>query len=200
MDPQQLQKILKGKTPDQKKAINYFLNTGCFSGVISDDEYAAMVRTKKDSLKLREKALAKINLDEDEVKEIAPAKFEGYVFDNAWAKQTANGKWVSSAYQVSWCFFSSSQIYLFRHTFNMDEDKKTETTDEFFYKDVTSFSTATTQETPRGTDGNTGPEVETSKFFMVVPGDKLYMSMDGEPNAESIIQGIKQKLREKKNA
>ena len=79
----------------------------------------------------------------------------------------------------------------------MDEDKKNESTDEFFYKDVTSFSTSSVTETAHGL-GDKKFEVESNKFSMVVPGDKLYVSMDGVADSESIIQAMKQKLREKK--
>ena len=129
--------------------------------------------------------------------EIPPAVFEGYVFKNAFAKKRANGNWVSSAYQVAWLFFSSMQIYVYRYTFNMDEDKKQESTDEFFYKDVTSFSTSSETETAHGL-GDEKFEVESNKFKMVVPGDKIFVSMDGVSNSEDIIQAMKQKLREKK--
>ena len=135
-----LKNYCRGKNADQVKVIEYFCKEeGCLSKNMTDDEYAQMVRAKRDSLNLRQKALSKIGLDEDEVSEIPPAVFEGYVFGNAFAKKRANGNWVSSSYQVAWLFFSSTQIYIYRYTFNMDEDKKSESTDEFFYKDVTSF-------------------------------------------------------------
>ena len=193
-----LKQYCKGKNAEQVKAIEYFCKEeGCLSKNISDDEYSAMVIRKRDALNLRQKALNKIGLDEDEVSEIPPAVFEGYVFKNALAKKRANGNWVSSAYQVAWLFFSSTQIYIYRYTFNMDEDKKSESTDEFFYKDVTSFSTSSETETAHGL-GDTKFEVETNKFKMVVPGDKIFVSMDGVANSEDIIQAMKQKLREKK--
>lgn len=198
-DVQLAKRLSSGKTPEQAKAISYFVQQeGCLKTLIADEEYDSMVRAKKSSMNFREKALSKIGLDEDQVNEISPAMFEGYVFGNAYAKRRANGSWVSSAYQVSWIFFSSDQIYLYSYTFNMDEDKKNERTDEFFYKDVTSFSTSSETEIAKGNSGQK-IEVETNKFAMVVPGDKLYMSMDGVDNAETIIQGMKQKLREKKS-
>ena len=188
----------KGKNEEQKIVIEYFCKQeGCFSKNISDEEYMVLVREKRDSMNFKAKALSKIGLDEDEVNEIAPAMFEGFVFKNAYAKQRADGRWVSSAYQVSWVFFSSTQVYIYRYTFNMDEDKKNESTDEFFYRDVTSFSTSSETETAHGL-GNEKFEVETNKFCMVVPGDKLYVSMEGVADSESIIHAMKQKLREKK--
>lgn len=193
-----LESYCKGKSAEQAKVIEYFCKQeGCLSKNMSDDEYFQMVVRKRDSLNLRQKALSKIGLDEDEVCEILPAVFEGYVFKNAFAKKKANGSWVSSSYQVAWLFFSSTQTYIYRYTFNMDEDKKSESTDEFFYKDVTSFSTASETETAHGL-GDEKIEIETNKFKMVVPGDKIFVSMDGVSNSEEIIQAMKQKLREKK--
>ena len=189
--------LCNGKTPEQAKTIEYFVKEGCMTKTISDDEYMSMVRAKRDSMNFKAKALSKIGLDEDEVKEIAPAMFEGFVFKNAYAKKRADCKWVSSAYQVSWVFFSSNQVYIYRNTFNLDEDKKNESTDEFFYKDVTSFSTNSESEQAHGL-GDNKFEVETNKFCMVVPGDKLTVSMDGVADSEAIIQAMKQKLREKK--
>ena len=189
--------LTKGKNPDQVKTIEYFVKEGCMTKTITDEEYWQMIQAKKNSLNLRQKALSKIGLDEDEVSESPPAVFEGFVFKNAFAKKRANGNWISSSYQVAWLFFSSTQIYIYRYTFNMDEDKKSESTDEFFYKDVTSFSTASETETAHGL-GDSKFEIESNKFKMVVPGDKIFVSMDGVEDSEAIIQAMKQKLREKK--
>lgn len=189
--------LCQGKTAEQKKVIEYFCKEGCMTKIMSDDEYLSLVKAKRDSLNLRQKALNKIGLDEDEVSEIPPASFEGFVYKNAYAKKRANGNWVSSSYQVAWLFFSATQIYIYRYTFNMDEDKKLESTDEFFYKDVTSFSTASETETAHGM-GEQKFEVDSNKFKMVVPGDQIFVSMDGVSNSEDIIQAMKQKLREKK--
>lgn len=192
-----VRQLTQGKNEEQKKTIEYFCKEGCMTKTITDDEYFQMVRAKRDSLNLRQKALSKFDLDEDEISEISPASFEGFVYKNAYAKKNTSGHWVSSSYQVAWLFFSSTQIYIYRHTFNMDEDKKNESTDEFFYKDVTSFSTVSETETAHGL-GDNKFEVESNKFKMVVPGDQIYVSMDGVSNSEEIIQAMRQKLHEKK--
>ena len=192
-----VRQLTQGKNEEQAKTIEYFCKEGCMTKTISDEEYLDMVRRKRDSMNFKQKALSKIGLDEEEVSEISPAMFEGFVYKNAYAKQTAAGKWVSSAYQVSWIFFSSTQVYLYSYTFNMDEDKKNERTDEFFYKDVTSFSTLSESDTAHGLGGKTF-EITSEQFAMVVPGDKLFMAMGDIQNADAIIKGMKQKLREKK--
>lgn len=189
--------LCQGKNADQQKVIEYFCKEGCMTKTMSDDEYLMMVRNKRDAMNFKQKALSKIGLDEEEVSEISPAMFEGFVYKKAYAKQNATGKWVSSAYQVSWVFFSSTQVYLYSYTFNMDEDKKNERTDEFFYKDVTSFSTLSESDTAHGLEGKIF-DVTSEQFAMVVPGDKLFLAMGDIQNADSIIQAMKQKLREKK--
>lgn len=187
-----------GKNEEQIKVIKYFLKQeGCFSKNITDDEYLAMVRQKRDSLNLKEKALNKIGLDEDELREIPPIMFEGFTFNKAWSKRRANGTWVSSAYQVTWLFFSATEVYIYQYTMNMDEDKKTESTEEYFYRDVTSFNTKNETEVARDSNGN-NIEIESNKFAIIVPGASLSVAMDGNADVEASIQGMKQKLREKK--
>jgi hypothetical protein len=199
MDKEALNKLKKGKSKEQQQVLDYFLLEGCMVKIMKDDEYLSLVMSKRDSLKLREKALSKIGIDEDELKEISPASLEGFVFYNAWAKQQAGGRWVSSSYQVAWIFCSATQVYIYRCTFCLDEDKKSESTDEFFYKDVTSVSTSSEHEIIKNkSDSGADIEVESHKFVMVVPGDKLRVSLDGVPNAEEIIQAMKQKMRDKK--
>lgn len=193
------QEYCEGKSKRQVMVIRYFCrdDEGCFSSSnISDDVYTRMVTHKRDSFRFRERALEKIGIDETEISEIPPVTFEGYVFGNAFAKQQAGGGWVSSAYQVAWLFFSATQVYVYRCTFNMDNDKREEHTDEFFYKDITSFSTTSETEIAHGADEGDF-EIETNKFKMVVPGDIILISMTGNAS-ENTIQAMKQKLREKK--
>ncbi len=196
---QLIQQACVGKNEDQIKVIKYFLKQeGCLSKNMTDDEYFAMVRRKRDSLNLKQKALSKIGLDEDELQEIPPIMFEGFTFKNAWSKRRANGNWISSAYQVSWLFFSATEVYIYQYTINMDEDKKSESTEEYFYRDVTSFNTRTETETAKDIHGNK-VEVESNKFAIIVPGATLCVALDDtNGDFEAAIQGMKQKLREKK--
>lgn len=196
---QLVQSVSAGKTEEQRKVIEYFLKQeGCLSKNMTDDEYLALVYRKRDSLNLKQKALSKIGLDEDELQEIQPIMFEGFTYKNAWSKRRANGSWVSSAYQVSWLFFSSTEVYIYQYTMNMDEDKKSESTEEYFYRDVTSFNTRTETENAKDIHGNK-VEIESNKFAIIVPGATLCVALDNtNSNVEASIQGMKQKLREKK--
>lgn len=101
-------------------------------------------------------------------------------------------------------FFSATQVYLYQNTFNMDEDGKKESTEEYFYKDITNFSTSSdTVETPFY-DKETGKDilknVDSNRFAITVPGDKFYCSLEQNEYTENAIRGMKSMLREKKNS
>jgi len=211
----EMKKLLKGRTPDQQKVIKYFYDDkGCFKKIISDEEYESMVMAKAKSIDFKQKALDKIGLDESQVSEVAPIHFEEYYFSEekdrtkTYAKPGKDRLWRSSAYQVSWIFFSSTQVYVYQYTFNMDEDGKKEDTQEYFYKDITNFSTTSDtveKEVPVKTScsGNTTyarTSVDTNRFMISAMGDKLYCAMKQNDYTEKAIQGMKAKLREKKGA
>lgn len=205
----EMKRALKGRTPEQQKVIKYFYGEGgCLNKGLTDEEYDAMLKAKINSIDIRAKALNKIGLDESQVNEIEPVHFEGFLFDEkkAYARLGRDRVWRSSAYQVSWIFFSDTQVYVYQYTFNMDEDGKKESTEEYFYKDITNFSTASDSVEKEVVDkvscsGQTTyirKSVDTDRFALVVPGDKFYCSMEQSDYTERAIQGMKAKLREKK--
>lgn len=202
------QSAIQGKTEEQRQVISYFFDKpktagGCGSSAVymTDDEYMQIVRQHRDALNLKQKAISKIGLDEDELSEMPPVCFEGFYFKDAWTKRTKAGERVSSCYQVSWLFFSADQIYLYQYIIYLDENKKKESTEEYFYTDVTSFSTRTETELARDTKKpDAKVEVETNKFAMIVPGATLTVALeDSAGDFEDAIKRMKFKLREKKN-
>lgn len=206
-DSEWVKNRIKGRNDDQKAVIRYFCNDpACLSKKpITDVEYDQMVLAILNSNDYKQKALNKIGLDEDQVKEIEPVHFEGFQYDKqSLAKLGDDGKYRSSKYQVSWLFFSATQVYLYQNTFNMDEDGKKEATEEYFYKDITNFSTSSdTVETPfydKEQDKDVLKNVDSNRFAITVPGDKFYCSLEQNDYTERAIQGMKAMLREKKNA
>lgn len=193
----------KERNADQKKVIRYFLNDGCLSKHMSDQEYDAMLSARLGDFKQR--ALNKIGLDESELQEIPPVHFQGYV-KNSWERRGKDNICRYSSYQITWLFFSSTQVYLYQYTFNMDSDDKKEITNEYFYKDITSFNTSTDTVETRVLDktdkkkGYVVKNVDSTRFCITVPGDKFYCSMQQNDANERIVQAMKAKLREKKTA
>ena len=204
-DSKWVKERIKGRTDSQKAVIRYFCNeSACLAkSPISDAEYDEMVAQVINSCNFKQKALDKIGMDEDELKEIEPVHFEGYQFEKAFSKQGDDNKWRSSKYQVSWLFFSTNQLFLYQYTFNMDEDGKKEATEEYFYKDITNFSTSSdTVETfvyNTKTDKDELVNVNSNRFAITVPGDKFYCSLEQSDYTEQAIRGMKSLLRDKKN-
>lgn len=209
---------LKGKTPEQEAVIRYFcgIKKGCFGKLISDGDYDRIVSSflEKNGY-FKQKAIAKIGLDESEISLIQPVCIKGFHFDSkkAYSRLGVDGHWRSSAYQVSWLFFSETQVYLYQYTFNFDENGKKESTEEYFYKDVVNFSS--TEEsiekevwsTPKAGCLNKSPlpvlerkEINTIRLSIVVPGDKMFCAANANDDSfEVSIKGMKALLREKKN-
>ena len=206
-DSEWVEKLIKDKNEAQTAVIRYFCNEpNCLSKKpISDEEYDEMIQFVLSNDDFKQKALDKIGLDEDELKEIEPVHFDGFKFDkeDCFSKKGQDGKWRSSKYQVSWLFFSLNQVFLYQYTFNMDTDGKKESTDEYFYKDITNFYTAS--ETIDAsvhnteTDSNEIQKVDSNRFAITVPGDRFYCSLEQSDYTEQAIQGMKSLLRDKKN-
>lgn len=204
-DPKAVRERCKNRTAEQKKVIRYFMRDGFLAfGLLKDEEYDELVAKKVKSMDFKQKALSKIGLDESELQEIEPVTFEGYYFDpkKTFSKWGKDKEWRSSAYQISWLFFSSSQVYLYQYTFNMDEEGKKELTEEYFYKDITNFQTISdTVETPvwdKDKDKAVLVNVDKNHFAITVPGDKFLCSMEQNDYTERAVQAMKAKLREKK--
>ena len=210
----EMKQVLKGRTPEQQKVIKYFCGEGgCFSKAMSDQEYESMVMAKAKSSDFKKKALEKIGLDESQVNEVAPIHFEDYWWGDAEKDSNKfevyrgkDGIWRTTAYQITWIFFSSTQVYVYQYTFHMDEDGKKEKTEEYFYKDITNFSqTSDSVEKEfvekvscRGEKTYKRTSVDTNRFALIVPGDRLNCAMQQNDYTEKAVQGMKAKLREKK--
>jgi hypothetical protein len=160
-------------------------------------------------LNLRQKALDKTGVDESQVNEIAPCEFKNWSLDkDTRVKIGGDGRFRSSAYQVTWLFFSDKQVYVYQYTFNMDKDEKKERTEEYFYKDITNFSTSSESEEketwgiPKGCINKvptvTRKNIDRDVFKLIVPGDQFLCEMVNDSEAENKIKAMKNKLREKK--
>ncbi len=198
-----------GRTKAQKDALRYFLNDGCLKKRMSDDAYDKMVQEIAANITSREKALEKVGLDESETQEIEPIHLENYLFPEKGQYFARKGKrdgiWRSSMYQITWLFFSETQVHVYQYTFHTDEDGKKESTEEYFYKDITNFSTSSDLvEVPTTFNAKTGKynleNVNTTRFKLIVPGDSFYCAMEQNDYTEKAVKAMKNKLREKKTA
>lgn len=210
--------LCKGKTEEQKKVIKYLYGGFLVLGKINDQQYDDLVAKKVAELNLRQKAIAKIGLDEDQISEISPVNFQGYDCSEAVTKSDLglvyygkhDSKLRSTQYESVWLFFSDTQVYMYKYHFDMISDNKKVNTEEYFYRDITNFSTqAETVEAFELKIGCTGKmklddkkkkNKEYSQFGLIVPGANFFCSTTNSSNVDESISAMKQKLREKKNA
>lgn len=211
MDSKEVKKLCKGRSEDQQQIIHYFCDErGCLSKGIPDSDFDANKVRQISALNLKQKALNKLGIDEDQVKEVDPICLEGPAYKTStWRRRGGDQTNRYSAYQVTYIFCSSDQVYAYQYTINLDSDEKKERAEEYFYKDITNFTSIddTEEFEFEVTKGGFRPSTEiqrikvnTNTFKIAVPGDAFECSMISNSEIEGQIQALKAKLREKKNA
>ncbi|MDR2753178.1 MAG: hypothetical protein LBB50_02580 [Oscillospiraceae bacterium] len=164
---------------EQKIVINYFTQS-CFGP--KDEKFDQVVSSLRSRLNTRQMALNKIGLDEDQLKEIPDICFEGFQTDTwnngkieGFSKAGADTRWRSGKYAITHLFFSPTQVYMYKYEFSLYSNDRKERTEEYFYRDITNFSTS--DETvnaynPNCIGGVKVVPVSTQRFELIVPGDR----------------------------
>lgn len=164
----------------------------------TDEEIDAAVTSQLKDMKTR--ALRKLGVDEDEVSEIAPITFDGYVYNKALIKQGKDGKYRSSKYQAVMFFFSSNEVHCFTYDFSIVESSQKESTDVYFYKDIVSVSTQT-----EGTEYSVG-KGKSSQFdyeyfkLTTTGGTSISCAVRNIDDAQRSINGMRSLIKNKKMA
>ena len=159
---------------------------------VTDEEYDSNVRG--DTNIIKSKAMLALGIDETEVQEIAPIAFEGYSFTGAKIeKQGIDKKYRSNKYHKVIIFFLANEVHVYKYTFDTTEQKSTEETEVYFYKDLVSVSTSydTIEVLSRKID---------CEYFKLTTagGNALSVSILNSENAQQSINAMRALLREKK--
>ena len=211
-----IQNMKKGKTAEQKRIIDFFFNVGnekkgCLSKGgygLTMNEYLKIVQDKVNVLNSKAKAIEKIGLDESEIQEIAPIILASFLYDDDALIKVENGQAVSSQYAITWIFFSATQIYTYKFIFDTTSDNTWEFTNDFFYTDITCFSTSRmlkekidvkiSQGCMKSGEDYIKNNYIVDKFEIIVPGTSYSFSMRNSDTFERSLQAAKAMLREKK--
>ncbi len=204
----------KGKTEEQKKVIDFLFRAGssgcgCLGGSsdMTMQAYMELVQRKCQALNLRDKAMAKIGLDPSQVQEIAPIVLSSFVYDDDCLIRVDSNVAVSSQYSITWIFFSATQMYTYKYIFDTTSDNTWEITKDFFYTDVTCFSTVRAVKEKIDIAAGKGclsSESTTKNHYVVdtleliVPGATYTFSLRNSDTIEQSIQAAKAMIREKK--
>ena len=208
--------LKKGKTPEQQRVIDFFFtdpNGGCLkknnTSVYTFEEYRNLVAKKCSDFNFRQKAIDKIGLDESQIQEIPPVMLSSFVFDNDVLIKTNNNEAVSSQYSVTWIFFSAMQMYTYQFIYDMTSDNTWEYTKDYFYTDITCFSTQRYVKEKIESSLGSGclsknkESVNKSLYVIdrleiIVPGSAYSFSLRNSDTIEQSIQAAKAMIREKK--
>lgn len=211
-----LDELLKGKSAEQVKALKFFcgvpIKQGCFNKeYLTESAYMAILQAKRGQGSLRDRALQKLGVDEDQVKEIDPVCFEGFRYEYAKLEPyTAfrGSSFYASMYEVTWLFFGDEQVYVYNHAFDTTDETLSDTTQEYFYTDITAFATRSDSVqrkvwvvTKSGCSSSRESQmknVKTELFRIVVPGEAFECAYKDDGNASKQVAAMKQKLREMK--
>lgn len=160
--------------------------------IVTDADYDVSVASMLKNM--QEKALNKLGIDEDEVKEIAPLSFDGYVYTGAsQVKKGKDGLWRTNKYEFVMLFFSEHEVHCYTYNFDTISQKHTEATDVYFYTDIVSVSTAS--DTVQVSNQN----VEYEYFKLVTAGgNSLSVSLRDVSNAQRSINAMRALLKTKK--
>jgi len=182
-----------------KTALRYF------AGVLSDAKYDEYIKSYVDGLNLKKTALSKFDLDESELNELPPVCLSDYYFDEKdpliAVKKGKDRKDRSSAYQVSWLFFSSEQVCIYQYTLNFNTNGEKKVSQQYYWKDIVNFTTLDETKTIYVPQKGGMPKVKTVNiklFSLIVPGDKFNCSMPDDESFDKVLRGMKSKLNEKK--
>lgn len=202
---------MKVKTPEQKEFIEKFFlhnSSGCaamFDKPMEGEIYLRAVKEKVKNLNVKNMAINRLGIDIDEINAIEPLNFSSFNFSGDYYARDV----FSSKYEVTWIFFSAEQVFAYRYIFDMTSDSSSEIAEEYFYKDIVSFTT--TQDSYETIKVNLAGclnketaikgSVDINKFVIKVPGDSFQANIeDYNDIVEKSIQRVKGLLREKKNA
>ena len=162
----------------------------------TDEDIDAAVASQVANMKKR--ALKKLGVDEDEVSEIAPITFDGYVYNKALIKQGMDGRFRSNKYQAVMFFFSSNEVHCYTYDFSITENSQRESTDVYFYKDLVSVSTQTD-----GTSYSVG-KGKSSEFdyeyfkLTTTGGTSISCNVRNANDAQRSINGMRSLIKAKK--
>lgn len=145
------QQLKRGKSPAQCQCIDFFLQSdepaqkkGCLSKKSSAwtiDDYLKHIDSMVNALNLKQRAIAKIGLDESQISEIPPIYLASFQRSDYSKSSPDYTRYVTNKYSVTWIFFSATQLYTYTYTLDTTSDNVTEFTRDFFYSDITCIRT-----------------------------------------------------------
>lgn len=200
LDTPELKKEYKDKTEDEKKALRYFKAYYNLPLSITDSEYEEMIAMILPSEELKRIGMDNMGIEDEDIKLSEPIAFRSFVYDQGTlALKGEDESWRSNDPQHTWLFFGKHQIYVYSASMLMDKSIKQQSTQEIFYRDITSIRTE--QLSMEKVDGNIVYRMYIYKFTILFSGDNLSLTLPilTDENDKK-IRAMRNLLRETKHS
>lgn len=200
LDSPELKKDYKDKTIDEKNTLRYFKAYYNLPLSISDKEYEAMIIKALPSEELRETGMMNMGIEDADIQLAAPIAFRSFVYDQGTLEiKGLDGSWRSNDPQHTWLFFGKHQIYVYSVSMLMDSTIMQQSTQEIFYKDITSIRTE--QLSQEKVEGDTVYRMSYYRFTILFSGDSLSLTLPilTDENDKK-IRAMRNLLRETKHS
>ena len=176
LDSPNLKKEYKDKSEDEKKAIRYFKAYFNLPLAITDREYEALIDQTLPAEELKTTGMNNMGIEDADIQLAAPIAFRSYVYGQDTLEiKGIDGAWRSSAPQHTWLFFGRHQIYVYLESILMDCSIKQQSTQEIFYRDITSIRTE--QLSTEKVEGDVTYRISYFKFTILFSGDSLSLTL-----------------------
>lgn len=122
--------------------LSVFVRKNTNKKIVTDQDYDMEI--VKQLVGLKERAMNKLGLDEDEVNEIEPITIHGFKYRGYdRAKYGEDFLWRTNKYEAVMFLFSQHELHCYTWTFDTLKQEQRERTDVYFYKDIVSVTTET---------------------------------------------------------
>lgn len=166
---------------------------------VTDAEYDHSVLCMIEDIK--QKALDKFGIDEDEVSEIEPIIIGGYDYkDYTLSKRGKDRIWRTNQYKCIMILFSANEVYCYTYKFKTTVGEKTEDTDVYFYKDIVSVSTSSETIKLKNSMGQEYGKQFSCEYFKLTTsgGTSLTVSCTDKEKTQTSINSMRKLLKLKK--
>ena len=173
----------------------------CFKNIKKLSDVLEEINTKIKS-EILDKATNALGIDIEQCNVIDPVIMSGDAYSNNFTQFRYHaGDDFTSNHRFLVLLFSENQVFYYDYTFSLISDEENVTSGEFFYRDVVAFKTESkTMELAIG--GNNRHNLRKASkltFSLMTTGGNAFETPINKSDEEK-IQGMRQLLREKKNA
>ena len=165
-------------------------------------DYEKLLEKTITDLNAKKRGMDKLGIIEEDVGMVPPFSIRGKDY-NGYYRVANNGEYRTDGHQITWLYFSETQVFVYSVKFKLTEPKKlVEETQELFYTDIVSVSINSSVQTLKASNSAEAKKedetIDTEDFTLVVPGDKLRFAFTSNSEVNNSINGMKNLIRQKK--